>query len=238
MSAERMETPEEVAQTLARYEALAIETGEWEGTEPAQFSADGETWRDFWLDADPPALARGVVKRRGVEPVVVTMAWREAVPEQREVAPGEIDWHAKWGQNPMAVFGAAVLRRAYQRAFRDVIGDHREQRQVSNNHPTSGEAWEAPRDFIAEVLLALTPSAVDDLWAAAKGHRTPILERACRERKRALSEGPQVARPAPAIVPRPPSPSVPHLEPVKPVTRRSESRAQRDSGKRGGGRRG
>lgn len=184
-------TLEEVQQTLAEYERIAIGTGEWNGTDAPEFSDDGREWTSAWLpteDYPHPALCRATVYRKGVEhPVVVIVRWDEAFP-------ADDDWRALWGRKPLSLFGAFAIRAALRRAFRDVIGERRE--------PDETLTLDAPRtaptdrDWLAEVAAAKTAEEVVAIHTEAKKHRAVDvgLERAIRRRLREVSEpAPEVA---------------------------------------------
>lgn len=139
---------EQVQQTLAEYERLAIESGATVRIDPPEFSDDGEVWRPLWLAADPPSAARVTVYRNDV-PTTVYQSWEESVPAVDE-------WRELWMLKPMKLFGAYTARAALRRAFRDVIGDRREPdevQRVPDDRPAAG--WDLPaRDWIAEVKVA------------------------------------------------------------------------------------
>lgn len=241
-----MSVPEtEDPKTLDEYAALAQATGEWEGASAPEFSADGKEWSEFWLDEEPPALARATVYRRGVEhPVTVIVAWREGLPADDEN-------RAAWERSPMQRFGAYALRSAYRRTFADVIAPRERAERPAP------EAAAAPRDWAAEIAAAATAAEVNALHADMKKARavTVELEGALRDRLGELSVAPVALRarggsseervaaawapggivPAdgtkvrPVVVPHPPAPDVPHL--TRPMTRKQQ---QRHGGKKGG----
>ena len=184
-------TLEEVQQTLAEYERIAIGTGEWNGTDAPEFSDNGMAWTSAWLpseDNEHPALCRATVYRKGVDhPVVVIVRWDEAFP-------ADDDWRALWGRKPIALFGAFAIRAALRRAFRDVIGERREPDETLTVDPPRAASTE--RDWFADLAAAETPAAVGLLHTEAKKARavTVELERAIRHRIRELREsGPEAA---------------------------------------------
>ena len=75
---------DEIQQTLAEYERLAISTEQWNGTEPPEFSDDGEKWSAAWRPSEPgqfPSFCRATVYRRDVDhPTIVVVRWDEALP--------------------------------------------------------------------------------------------------------------------------------------------------------------
>lgn len=183
---------DDVAQTLAEYERLAITSGAAVQIDPPQFSADGVTWMPYWLDAEnPPALARATVLRDSV-PTVVYVSWEES-------CPAEDAWRDLWHAKPMKLFGAYAVRAALRRAFREVIGDRREPDEGV------GDPWAppAPRDWMVEIDLAQTEDAVRALHAEAKAARavTPQIEAALRRRLAETLGGGDAGRPATAPAP-------------------------------------
>jgi len=234
-----MTTTEEVQQTLAEYERLAIQTGDEVRIDPPEFSLDGETWAPFFLPAGPdvpPAFARATVYRDGI-PTTVYVSWAEALPADEE-------WRERWLRAPMALFGSFTLRAALRRAFRDAIGDRREADEPADV-PVATD-----RDWSAELAMANTPEAVEKLWDDAKRARAVTVELEQQFRRRiqvlaapvvkvvkdvatALSGIPGSGITAPpksatAMMPRP-VPSMPSLRPEETVRkpRKGERRPQR-----------
>lgn len=162
-----MSTPniDDVAQTLAEYERLAISTGATVQILPTKFSADGETWVKFWVAAEPPALARAGVLRDGTltERYVV---WAESLP-------AEESWRALWLAKPTKLFGAYADRSALRRAFRDAIGDRREPDE--QNGPLA--PVDPALDWDAEIVAAVTVEALHELHARMKRARAVTVAR-------------------------------------------------------------
>ena len=162
-----MSTPniDDVAQTLAEYERLAISTGATVQILPPEFSADGSTWLPYWIDTEPPVLARAGVHRDGVltERYVV---WAEALP-------AEESWRALWELKPTRLFGAYASRAVLSRAFRDAIGDRRE----PDDQAGPPAPVETSRDWDAEIPAALTVEAVHELHAQMKRARAVTVSR-------------------------------------------------------------
>lgn len=167
---------DDVAQTLAEYERLAISTGATVQILPTEFSADGSTWLPYWIDTEPPVLARATVLRDGIETVRLQV-WAESLP-------AEESWRALWQLKPTKLFGAYADRAALRRAFRDAIGDRREP-----DEQTPQPAVASDRDWAAEITAAQSAEAVNTLHAEMKAARavTVALERALRARLAELS---------------------------------------------------
>lgn len=162
---------DDVAQTLAEYERLAISTGATVQIMPTEFSTDGMTWVPFWIESEPPVLARATVLRDGIETVRVQV-WAESLP-------AEDSWRNLWMQKPTKLFGAYADRAALRRAFRDAIGDRREPDEQTPPPETA-----SARDWEDEIEKAETPAQVTELHAEMKTARavTVVLERALRTR--------------------------------------------------------
>lgn len=169
---------DDVAQTLAEYERLAISTGDTVQIDPPEFSADGLAFAPFWAAEQPPIAARATVHRAGI-PTTVYVAWGESLP-------AEDSWRALWLAKPMKLFGAYTVRAALRRAFRDAIGDRREPDEATATITSPVRDWEA------EIDDAPTADAVHALHAEMKRARavTPQLEAQLRNHLEAAAWAP------------------------------------------------
>ncbi|KJL49508.1 hypothetical protein RS84_00221 [Microbacterium hydrocarbonoxydans] len=176
-----MSTPniDDVAQTLAEYERLAISTGATVQILPTEFSADGETWVKFWIDEHPPAIARATVLRDGI-PTERYVVWAESLP-------AEDSWRALWMAKPTKLFGAYADRSVLRRAYRDAIGDRRE----PDEQIDAPMAPALQREWEAEIAAAATTDAVHELHAEMKTARAVTVprERALRTRLAEIEAG-------------------------------------------------
>ncbi|KQR90991.1 MAG: hypothetical protein J0I33_13845 [Microbacterium ginsengisoli] len=198
-------TEDDVRETLAEYERLAMSTGAMVRIDPPEFASPDASidWAPWWLGDEPPQLVRVTVWRNGIQ-TQVYRAWQESLP----VDPV---WQELWRARPMTFFGASGIRAALRRAYRDVIGDHRQADDVEPDAPE-----------------AVTPEAV----APAPQHDwrpsgPPIPAAEPRPRTR-----PSAPRPAPVAVPHAPRTEL-RLDalPVKPGSKRkAASRGRRDRG--------
>ncbi len=166
---------DDVTQTLAEYERLAIKSGAKVQIDPPEFSGGDGAWSPLWLADLPPVAARATVHRDDV-PTTVYRRWDESIPVEES-------WRLLWVAKPMTLFGAHTLRAALSRAFRDVIGDRRE---PDDNHEAPATV---PRDWEAEIAATSAPDAVDALHAEMKRASavTPHLEQALRARRAELT---------------------------------------------------
>lgn len=209
-----MSTPniDDVAQTLAEYERLAIGTGAAVRIEAPEFSSGeavliGNPWAPFWIGDEPPKVARVTVHRDGI-PTEVYVAWDEAFP-------AEESWRSLWLAKPMKLFGAYVVRAALRRAFRDAIGDRRE---PDEQLPAPKTVAETTRDWDAEILAATTADAVNALHVEMKQHRVMTVARE-------IALGEQLRKAAadawdlPIDLPPTPDETAPAEKPARPETR-------------------
>lgn len=221
---------DDVAQTLAEYERLAIATSDTVKIDPPEFSDGttplvGSSWSPFWMREEPPAVARATAYRNGVA-TVVYVSWAESFP-------AEESWRALWLAKPMKLFGAYAVRAALRRAFRDAIGDRREPDETTTDPAAPARDWEA------EVDAAPTADAVHALHAEMKRARavTPQLEAQLRNRLKAAAWAPaeepeadvndprEVAAVAVAEVQRPRTQD--HLPPTNRAARRAKAKGRR-----------
>ena len=216
---------DDVAQTLAEYERLAIATGDTVQIDPPEFSADGKNFAPFWAAEQPPVAARATVHRAGI-PTTVYVAWGESLP-------AEDSRRALWLAKPMKLFGAYTVRASLRRAFRDAIGDRREPDEATATLTSPVRDWEA------EIDAAPTADAVHALHAEMKRARavTPQLEAQLRNRLQAAAWAPaeepepdemdprEVAAVAVAKVQRPRTQD--HLPPTNRSARRAKSKGRR-----------
>jgi len=233
-------TNDEVQQTLAEYERLAITSGAKVQIDPPEFWTDTSEsislqmnmrqWSPVWSGDESPKCARATVYRDGI-PTTVFVSWEESLPAVDE-------WRDLWLRKPMKLFGAYTLRTALRRAFRDVIGDRHEPDEIDPPAPNP----DADRDWTAELAEAASISDVQKLYAEARKARvvTVELEGAFRRRLQSFADRVSDAIPGAIITVTPraeaavmakprPLPSIPTIRPEETVRRprKGESRPQR-----------
>lgn len=165
-------TIEDFANTVAEYEALAIKSGEWDGIDAPEFSDDGVVWSQVWPAGSAPAFARVTVYRKGVRaPQVAVIPWAESLPAVEE-------WRVLWERKPMTLFGSAAKRAAIRHAFRDLVGDRRDEDERDPAAPDAPATAAAARDWAAELEAAASVDAIDAIWREARAAhaRTAQLE--------------------------------------------------------------
>lgn len=193
---------DDVAQTLAEYERLAITSGAKVQIDPPEFS-DGlsiTSWQPFWLGAEPPRVARATVHRDGV-PTTVYVVWDESLPVETAMTDDGRRWRDLWIEQPTKRFGSFALRTALRRAFREVVGDRIE---PDEDAPTVADVAPAPRDWAAEYAAATTVVDLDGIRRDCRAARenTVLLQDLWSERRAELAAaawepaGPAVKEPA------------------------------------------
>ncbi|MDF2991865.1 MAG: MPMin1 gp15 [Microbacterium sp.] len=215
-------TEEEVAKTLAEYERIAQETGEWDGREATEFSNDGVTFSPVWLKTPEhphPLVARSTVHRKGVAiPTTSYVLWDEAVP-------ADAAWSALWLARPTTLFGAFTARTAIRSAFRAAIGTRRE----PDDHPTGAPEAPAPqRDWMADLEAAQTSADLTQVWAEARAvrARTPEGE-VLFDRKLAELEEREADAWGPAATPAPARPAPRDRMPAKSTATKRSRKGRR-----------
>ncbi len=218
---------DDVAQTLAEYERLAISSGAVVQIDPPEFSADGENFAPFWIATEPPKLARSTVHRDGV-PTTVYVAWDEAVPLETATTDDGRRWLDLWNERPMQRFGSYAVRSSIRRAFREVVGDRVEPEEDAPKVPDkTAPAAAAERDWDSEIAAAASEEQLVEVWAAARAARARTAPREVAYKARIAELTADGWEPAPAPKPgRAPSD-------YRPAQNRAERRASaRKKGKR------
>ena len=170
---------------------------------------------------------------------MVYRRWAEALPGPLVTTTDGRLWRDIWEANPTERLESYVLRAALARAFADVIGDRPEP-----GKPVARPVERKSEEFMADPPIPEFERLADEILARYEAAESPIASIAAYPQEAAVMPttrvesrpGPTSSASRPAVVPRPPAPNVPHLENVKPVSRKAKSRGDRDSGRRGGGR--
>lgn len=206
-------TTDEVKQTLAEYERLALSTGAKVQIDPPEFSENGVDWSPVWITdlGEHPGYARVTVHRDGI-PTTVYVAWDEALP-------AEESWRQLWQRKPMTLFGAFTIRAALRRAFREVIGDRHEPDDMPDS-PPAAETPAEPADWETLIADVETPEALAMLHHSMKLARavTPQLEVALHAKRHDLTPDAERVIATTAGMPRP-KPAPPAVRPEDTVRR-------------------
>lgn len=188
---------------------IAERSQKYEGQTPVQWTGDGQTWVDVWLDQKPPAAARvGVYKAGFREPMI-------AVANFSAYAAGG----PMWSKMPALMLGKCAEMLALRKAFpQDLSGlySSEEMDQAGQPQQAAQEPEQPPHErpepapsddgvIDAEVVdeaedtTALWVDAINGagdrgqlmaVWEDAKGkgaHQTPAIRQAFAQRGQALN---------------------------------------------------
>ncbi|WP_314429627.1 hypothetical protein [Microbacterium lacticum] len=152
---------DDVAQTLAEYERLAITSGATVQIDPPEFSTDGDHWLPI-VGELTPRWARATVHRDGIATTVYA-SWDESLPvETAQTEDGRL-WRDIWEQKPMQRFGSFIVRAALRRAFREVIGDRVEPDEDAPRVSAPESAVDRT-DWDAQIEDAADVAALEQIW--------------------------------------------------------------------------
>lgn len=159
---------DDVAQTLAEYERLAITSGATVQIDPPEFSTDGDHWLPI-VGELTPRWARATVHRDGIATTVYA-SWDESLPvETAQTEDGRL-WRDIWEQKPMQRFGSFIVRAALRRAFREVIGDRVEPDEDAPR-VSAPEAAVDRTDWDAQIADAADIVSLDLIWSDMRAAR-------------------------------------------------------------------
>jgi phage recombination protein Bet len=104
------------------FRLVAQRSGQYAGQTPYEWTGDGKTWVDVWLDDDPPKAARVGVRRTGFdEPLFAVARWssyRVLVPEYIDGRrTGNQVLSPMWSRMPDLMLGKVAEALALRRAF-------------------------------------------------------------------------------------------------------------------------
>ncbi|ROS62174.1 phage recombination protein Bet [Frigoribacterium sp. PhB160] len=150
---------------------VAERTKEYRGQTPTQWTNDGVTWVDVWLDSKPPKAARVGVYREGFVEPLVAVATMDAYN-----AGGPM-----WTKMPALMLGKCAEMLALRKAFpqdlsglysteeMDQAGQPKQAAQVPAQ-PQLVEVEPSGRDWVAEARTKATTAEINALWGEVPGH--------------------------------------------------------------------
>jgi len=95
------------------FRLIAERTGHYAGQIGPLWTADGETWREVWLDKKPPAAAKVAVLRNDFrEPLWAVATWDQYVQTKKDGKP-----MAMWARMPALMLAKCAESLALRRAF-------------------------------------------------------------------------------------------------------------------------
>lgn len=183
--------------TIGEVEHIVHASGQWDGTEPVEFSNDGEHFAETWMPTEEnphPQFARVTVHRKDVKiPTRKTIRWDEQYPAASE------EWAGKWDRSPMRHFGRTVRMVAFRETFRDMLGDIVIEDEADDRVTPADAAHDAPatmpRNWAKEIAEAQSPELLDAIEREGRAERifTPdakgtALHRQLRARRREIED--------------------------------------------------
>jgi len=150
---------------------VAERTREYRGQTPTQWTSDGVTWVDVWLDSKPPKAARVGVYREGFVEPLVAVATMDAYN-----AGGTM-----WTKMPALMLGKCAEMLALRKAFpqdlsglysseeMDQAGQAKQAAPVPAQ-PVLVEPEPSGRDWRAEARELSSASELNGLWKQIPGH--------------------------------------------------------------------
>jgi hypothetical protein len=215
--------------TIGEVEILVHGSGQWDGTEPVEFSNDGAHFAETWTPTEEhphPQFARVTVHRKDVKiPTRKTIRWDEQYPAASE------EWAGKWDRSPMRHFGRTVRMVAFRETFRDIVGNIAIEDEARDTTRPTPPAPAEERDWAAEFAAAVTIDALDAVVLAARRAKAfkataagTALDIAQRARYAELRAAAEVSAPEPAAQ-RPATHD--HLPPTNRAGRRAQARRKK-----------
>jgi phage recombination protein Bet len=150
---------------------VAERTKEYRGQTPTQWTNDGITWVDVWLDSKPPKAARVGVYREGFIEPLMAVATFDAYS-----AGGPM-----WTKMPALMLGKCAEMLALRKAFpqdlsglysteeMDQAGQPKQAAQVPSQ-PALVEAEPSGRDWVAEARTKASTAEINALWGEVPAH--------------------------------------------------------------------
>ena len=133
---------------------IAERSGQYAGQIGPLWTADGETWREVWLDAKPPAAAKVAVLRRDFsQPLWAVATWDQYVQmtKARDGKPAQVT--SMWAQFGPLMLAKCAEMLALRRAFPAELSGLYSAEEMSQageaaevDAPTRGEVIDAPTD--------------------------------------------------------------------------------------------
>lgn len=143
---------------------VAERSGQYRGQTAPQWTADGVTWVDVWLDKTPPAAARVGVYREGfAEPMVAVATMAQYRPAGR--AP-------LWDKMPALMVAKCAEMLALRKAFpQDLSGLYTSEEMDQATDPAPVEPVEP-----VETVEPELPRTVSRDWASDAAHCTTLAD--------------------------------------------------------------
>jgi phage recombination protein Bet len=150
---------------------VAQRSGQYAGQTPVEWTGDGKTWVDVWLDSEPPKAARvGVLRQGFAQPLYATARWDSYVVTKDEWVRGEKTGRKivsdMWAKMPDLMLGKVAEMLALRKAFpMELSGLYSSEEMAQADAPAA--AVPAPTEEWAPTSPPEPARVASKDWAAA-----------------------------------------------------------------------
>ncbi|WP_382307346.1 phage recombination protein Bet [Herbiconiux sp. UC225_62] len=157
---------------------VAQRSGQYAGQTPVEWTGDGKTWVDVWLESDPPKAARvGVLRQGFAQPLYATARWDSYAVMKDEWSGGQKTGRKvvsdMWAKMPDLMLGKVAEMLALRKAFpMELSGLYSSEEMAQADAPAAPVA--APAEQWAPTTPPEAPRVASKDWAAAIAVATDV----------------------------------------------------------------
>lgn len=147
---------------------IAQRSGAYAGQLGPWWTEDGETWREVWLEHEPPKAAKVAVNRRGfAEPLYAVATWNEYVQTDKQGRPSGL-----WGRMPALMLAKTAESFALRKAFPAEMSGHYTDAEMAQS--SAPPVAQTPQDELKAAYFGLNPMAQEKLRQWWKESGLPV----------------------------------------------------------------
>lgn len=163
--------------TIDGMRAIAEDSGEYDGCDPAEWCGDDGAWVDVWLKKEPPAAARVIAYRRGRKPAVgianLEFFCQTFRPEKDAAArPTEI-WQKGAAHMLAKCAEALALRKAFPRQLGAIYSRDEMQADGARRDVIDVHEYSAPVPTVQDIVELAAESDTDSAPDAEESPSSP-----------------------------------------------------------------